>query len=153
MNVAECVERIKKVMLNERNALLSERSALSKKILAGANFFSANKQYTRSEITKATDIFRDTVNRLAVIDKKIFDLDIYIGTELEALLSDFEIKVATSKKMNDMNESIPPADFILSSYSDDERAHITAEDLWALKILKPALKYCNIEITAPKNDK
>lgn len=146
MNIVEAVERIKKVMLDERRELMNERSALSKKIAAGADFFSANKQYTRNDITKATDILRDTVNRLAVVDKKIFDLDVYIGTELEALLSNFEIKVSTAKKMNDMNESVPPSEFILSAYSDDERTHITAEDLWALKILKPALKYCNIEV-------
>lgn len=152
MNIVEAVERIKKVMLDERRDLLNERNALSKRIVAGADFFSANKQYSRSELTKATEILRDSVNKLSIIDKKIFDLDVYIGTELEALLSDFEVRISTAKKMNDMNESVPSREFILSAYSDEEKVHINAEDLWALKILKPALKYCNIEISE-KNDK
>ena len=153
MSIVEAVERIKKIMLDERKALLNERSALSKKILAGADFFSANKQYSKGDIAKATEILKNTVNNLADVDKKIFDLDVYIGTELEALLSSFEIKISTAKKMNDMNESVSPSEFVLSAYSDDERTHISAEDLWALKILKPALKYCNIEVLDAKNNK
>ena len=92
MKTLKAVAEIKRKMENERKVLMEERSKLSKKIAAGADFFSSSKQYTRGEISKATEILKNTAKELAAIDKKIFDLDIIIGTELEALFADFEIK-------------------------------------------------------------
>lgn len=142
----QAVVEIKKIMAMERKELMTQRSAISKKIAEGADFFTSSKQYTRAEMGKAAEIMKNASRQLAVIDKKIFDLDIIIGTKLESLFSDFEVRVTTAKKMNDMSETVLSSDAIFSLYTDEEKATITPEDLWALKILKPALKYCNIEI-------
>ena len=134
------------MMAVERKELMSQRAAISKKISEGADFFTSSKQYTRAEMGKAAEIMKNASKQLATIDKKIFDLDVIIGTKLESLFADFEVRVTTAKKMNDMNESVLSSDSVFSLYCDSEKATITPDDLWALKILKPALKYCNIEI-------
>lgn len=146
MTTLQAIMEIKKMMAMERKELMNQRTAVSKKIAEGADFFTSSKQYTRAEMGKAAEIMKNASRQLANIDKKIFDIDVIIGTKLEALFSDFEVRVATAKKMNDMNESILSSEFIFSLYDDSEKTTITPEDLWVLKILKPALKYCNIEI-------
>lgn len=148
MTTLQAIVEIKKMMSVERKELMTQRAAVSKKISEGADFFTSSKQYTRGEMGKAAEIMKNASKQLAIIDKKIFDIDVVIGTKLEALFADFEVRVTTAKKMNDMSESVLSSDSIFSLYSDNEKATITPEDLWALKILKPALKYCNIEIVS-----
>ena len=146
MTTLQAVVEIKRMMAMERKELMTQRAAVSKKIAEGADFFTSSKQYTRAEMGKAAEIMKNASKQLATIDKKIFDLDVIIGTKLESLFADFEVRVSTAKKMNDMSESVLSSDSIFSLYDDNEKTVITPEDLWALKILKPALKYCNIEI-------
>lgn len=146
MTTLQAVTEIKRMMSVERKELMAQRTAISKKISEGADFFTSSKQYTRGEMGKAAEIMKNASKQLAAIDKKIFDIDVVIGTKLEALFADFEIRITTAKKMNDMSESVLPSDSIFSLYDNSEKTTITPEDLWALKILKPALKYCNIEI-------
>ena len=152
MTTLQAVVEIKQMMLVERGQLMTQRSAISKKIAEGADFFTSSKQYTRAEMGKAAEIMKTACRQLAEIDKKIFDLDVIIGTKLEALFADFEIRITTAKKMNDMSEGVVSSDSVFALYSDDEKSTITPEDLWALKILKPALKYCNIEIVKPVSE-
>jgi hypothetical protein len=152
MTTLEAVAEIKRLMVAERKTLMAERSAISKKIAEGADFFTSSKQYTRSEMGKAAEVMKRASVQLAAVDKKIFDLDVIIGTKLESLFADFEVRVTTAKKMNDMSEGVMSSESIFSLYEDSEKTTITPEDLWAIKILKPALKYCNIEIVKSTSD-
>ena len=103
MTTLQAIVEIKKMMSVERKELMTQRAAVSKKISEGADFFTSSKQYTRGEMGKAAEIMKNASKQLAIIDKKIFDIDVVIGTKLEALFADFEVRVTTAKKMNDIN--------------------------------------------------
>ena len=137
------------MMNTTRGELLQKRSQLYKRLKNGNEFFKANKQYAKADIAKASELMTDITREIIDVEKEIFDIDVIIASKLEMLLSDCEIKITAASKKNDMGEITGKSDFVLDLFDDSEKAVITPEDLWILKIIKPTLKYCNIEI----NDK
>lgn len=147
MQTLKALNEIKLMMNEQRNKLLEKRTALYQRLKKGNEFFQSTKQNSKAEIAKASSIMTNITKELAATEKEIFDLDVIIATKLEILLSDCEIKIKTASKKNDMGETAKGSEFIVSFFDDDEREVITPEDLWILKIIKPALRYCNIEIS------
>ena len=146
MKTLKGLEDVKALMNGARNELLTRRSHLYKRLRSGSEFFQSNKQYSKSELAKASELMVSIQKELMGVEKEIFDLDVIIATKLEMLLTDCEIHVTAASKKNDMSETTGRSDFIIDYFDDSEKAIITPEDLWILKIVKPALKYCNIEI-------
>lgn len=147
MQTLKALTEIKQMMNEQRNKLLERRKNLYQRLKKGNEFFQSTRQNSKAEIAKATNLMVSISKELAIVEKEIFDLDVIIATKLEVLLNDCEIRVKTAKKKNDMGETTNDSDFVISLYDDDERETITPEDLWILKIIKPALKYCNIEVS------
>lgn len=145
METLKALENIKETLIDERGKLIQKRSKLNSQLNQGLNFFCASQQYSRSELERAAVRMAKIVRSIVATDKEIFDLDIAVGTKFEALLSDCEVKVTMSEKKNDMGEISKENGFIFDLFPDDEKITVTPEDLWIIKILKPALKYCNIE--------
>lgn len=152
MQTLKAVNELKDMMNNKRSKLIERRNSLYQRLKKGNEFFQSNRQNSKSEIAKAVSLVTNITKDIAVVEKEIFDLDVIICTKLELLLNDCEIKVTTASKRNDMGETTKGSEFLLSLFDDDEKEVITPEDLWVLKIIKPALRYCNIEV-AEKNDK
>ena len=148
----KAVNELKDMMNNKRSKLIERRNSLYQRLKKGNEFFQSNRQNSKSEIAKAVSLVTNITKDIAVVEKEIFDLDVIICTKLELLLNDCEIKVTTASKRNDMGETTKGSEFLLSLFDDDEKEVITPEDLWVLKIIKPALRYCNIEVVE-KNDK
>ena len=146
MKTLRALEDIKSLMNNERSKLLSRRSHLYKRLKSGNEFFQSNKQYTKAELAKASELMVSIQKELIGVEKEIFDLDVIIATKLETLLTNCEIHVTATAKKNDMGEMTGKSDFIIDFFDEGDKVTITPEDLWILKIVKPALKYCNVEI-------
>ena len=147
MQTLKALNEIKSMMNEQRNKLLEKRSALYQRLRKGNEFFQSTKQNSKAEIAKASAILTGITKELAIVEKEIFDLDVIIGTKLEILLNDCEVRVKTASKKNDMGETTKSSDFVLSLFDEEDKEVITPEDLWVLKIIKPALRYCNIEVT------
>lgn len=147
MQTLKALNEIKSMMNEQRNKLLEKKTALYQRLKKGNEFFQSTKQNSKAEIAKASAIMTNITKELAAVEKEIFDLDVIIGTKLEILLNDCEVRVKTASKKNDMGETAKGSEFLVSFFDDDEKEVITPEDLWILKIIKPALRYCNIEVT------
>ena len=146
MTTLKALEEIKTLMNDTRGKLLTRRTQLYKRLKSGNEFFQSNKQYTKAELAKASELMVNIQSELMSVEKEIFDIDVIIATKLETLLTDCEIRITTAPKKNDMSELVGKSDFIIDYFNDKEKTTVTPEDLWILKIIKPALKYCNIEI-------
>ena len=149
MKIVAALEEIKHMLSDERMHLIQKRAQLHEDLRRGTDFFCASKQYSKSELERASRRMSEITRSLTAIDKELFDLDIIIGTKFEVLLSDCRIKAEMAGKKNDMGEITSSSSFFVDMYEDSEKVEVSPEDLWILKILKPALKYCNIE-TVPK---
>lgn len=145
MQTLKIVEEIKKLAVEERGALIREKSALQKRYSDGIGFFLADKQRTRSEIAKADETMKDICKKLDSITQRIFEIDIMIGVKLETLFSDKTLQISLNSRTNESGDKLPAQKFKLSDMESDKLS-ITTDDLYALKILKPALNYQNIEI-------
>ena len=88
---------------------------------------------------------REICSRLDKLTQQIYDLDIIIGVKLETLLNDSNIKITIAQRTDDSGDKLPEQSFSLSDFNE-EKLTITTDDLYALKILKPALNYRNVEI-------
>ena len=150
MKIVAALEAIKKSVSDERSELIQKRARLHDDLHKGADFFCASRQYSKSELERASRRMADITREIVAIDKEIFDLDIIIGTKLETLLSDCRVRVSTASRKNDMSEITSGSGGFVDMFAEDEMVEISPEDLWILKILKPALKYCNIELVPKK---
>lgn len=153
MQTLKALNELKQQMNEERNALYKKRKALHDRLKSGEDFFKMSKRHSQADLAKGAETFAKLTRQVMQIDKEIFDLDVIIGTKLELLLNDCEIKVTAASRKNDMGEQIHKQDFVLSLYPEEDKVVITPNDLWMLKILKPALKYCNIEVKEPQSEK
>lgn len=151
MKIVAALEDIKQAISTERSQLIQKRAQLHEDLRRGADFFCASKQYSKSELERASRRMVEITRSLAAIDKEIFDLDIVIGTKFEVLLSDCRVKIETVGKKNDMGEITSSSSFFVDMCAEEEKVEVSPEDLWILKILKPALKYCNIEAVPKKS--
>lgn len=149
MKTLRAVEEIKHLMADRRGELIQEKSSLMKRWESGINFFLSTKDRSRYDIEKASQTMRSISVRLDEITKEIYDLDVIIGTKLEDLFSDFEIRISIPQR-TDESGSKHESRNVLVGYSDEEKVTITPEDLWSLKILKQALNYRNIEVLKRK---
>ena len=151
MKIVAALEDIKQALSVERSELIQKRAQLHDDLRRGADFFCASKQYSKSELERASRRMVEITRELVAVDKDIFDLDVIIGTKFEVLLSDCRVKAETAGRKNDMGEFTSSSSCFVDMYAEDEKVEISPEDLWILKILKPALKYCNIEIVPKKS--
>ena len=146
MKTLKFVEEIKSLMLNERSKLINEKSALQKRFHKGVDFFLSTASHSKEEILVASDNMSSIMKKIDVLTKEIYDLDLIIGTKLETFFADFEIRIQLPQRIDESGDK-SDACMPLLNFTDDELVNITPEDLWALKILKPALHYQNIKIT------
>ena len=100
---------------------------------------------SKEDIEKADKTMREICFRLDKLTQQIYDLDIIIGVKLETLLNDSNIKITIAQRTDDSGDKLPEQSFSLSDFNE-EKLTITTDDLYALKILKPALNYRNVEI-------
>lgn len=145
MQTLKVVEEIKHLAVRERGALIREKDALQKRYHDGINFFLSEKRRTKEDIEKADKTMREICSRLDKLTQQIYDLDIIIGVKLETLLNDSNIKITIAQRTDDSGDKLPEQSFSLSDFNE-EKLTITTDDLYALKILKPALNYRNVEI-------
>ena len=145
MQTLKVVEEIKHLAVRERGALIREKDTLQKRYHDGINFFLSEKRRTKEDIEKADKTMREICSRLDKLTQQIYDLDIIIGVKLETLLNDSNIKITIAQRTDDSGDKLPEQSFSLSDFNE-EKLTITTDDLYALKILKPALNYRNVEI-------
>lgn len=145
MQTLKVVEEIKHLAVRERGALIREKDALQKRYHDGINFFLSEKRRTKEDIEKADKTMHEICSRLDKLTQQIYDLDIIIGVKLETLLNDSNIKITIAQRTDDSGDKLPEQSFSLSDFNE-EKLTITTDDLYALKILKPALNYRNVEI-------
>lgn len=146
MTTLKFVEEIKSLMFNERGKLINEKDALQKRFHKGVDFFLSAASHSKEEISRASDNMADIMRRIDFLTKEIYDLDLIIGTKLETFFADFEIRIQIPQRIDESGDKSDACSPLLH-FTDDEMVNITPEDLWALKILKPALHYQNIKIT------
>ena len=146
MMILAALEDIKRTLCDERSELLQKRQKLSEDLKKGNDFFNTSQQYSKMELAKATARMRQIVRELSAVDKQLFDLDIMIGVKFETILTDCQVRIDAAGRKNDMGEITSNSSFLIDSFADGEKTEITPEDLWILKIIKPTLKYCNVEV-------
>ena len=139
------VEDVKELMSTKRDALISEKLALEKRFQKGCEFFLSTKQRSKQEMENASKSMKEIIQNMQRVERDLYDLDVIIGTKLESFLSDTEIRVQTARAVDETGDKNIPQNPLIY-FDDSEKVTITPEDLWALKILKPALHYKNIHI-------
>ena len=145
MKTLKFVSEIKEIMFDRRKKLINEKSDLQKRFHKGVDFFLSASSHSKEDMSKASENMANIMRRLDAITKEIYDLDIIIGSKLETFFADFEIRVQIPQRVDesgDKNDACTP----LVYFTEEEMTNITPEDLWSLKILKPALQYQNIRI-------
>ena len=145
MKTLKAVNEIKDLMVGQRSKLIKEKSQLMKRWKSGVDYFSHMEKHTPHDNEQAAALMRDISAQLDSVTKQIYDLDIIIGSKLELLFNDCEVRIFTKASVDDSGEKID-AQSILVSFDDNEAEAITPNDLWCLKILRPALRYNNIQI-------
>lgn len=145
MRTLKFVEEIKNLMFNKRRVLINEKAELQKRFSKGIDFFLTAASHSKEDILKASDNMSSIVSRLDSVTREIYDLDIIIGTNLETFFADFEVRIQVPQKIDESGDKIEGCTPLIY-FTEEEISTITPEDLWSLKILKPALQYQNIRI-------